>query len=153
MTVLPVRSMPPGAAGVCANFAALSAKMASFFRNRPFLQLLGVIDLADELLAGLSQTIGFRLLLQQAACAGRADLLHLYSLLDQFGSPPRLQMSLLLRRFRQFLQAPGQDGIPWMVKAGQPHSLASDIHQANPHQVMLQLHTIVHPTQGHFRVI
>jgi hypothetical protein len=128
-------------------------KCASFFRNRPFLQLLGVLDLADELLAGLSPTIGFRLLLQQAACAGRADLLHLYSLLDQFGSPPRLQMSLLLRRFRQFLQAPGRDGIPRMVKTRQPHSLASDIRQADPRQLILQLHTIVHPTQGHFWVI
>jgi hypothetical protein len=128
-------------------------KCASFFRNRPFLQLLGVLDLADELLAGLSQTIGFRLLLQQAACAGRADLLHLYSLLDQFGSPPRPQMSLLLHRFRQFLQVPGRNGIPRMVKAGQPHSLALDIHHANPRQRIPELHTIVHPTQGHFRVI
>jgi hypothetical protein len=132
---------------------AFAPTLQRFFQNRVFLQLRGVIDLSQELLTCLPQTTGFRLLLiQQAACTSRTGRLCFHTLLDQFRSSPGSQMLLRLRCFYQLLQALTRHRIAGMVKAGQPQALASGPRQADPRQLIPQLHTVIHPTEGSFRV-
>ena len=129
-------------------------KYPSFSRNRAFLHLLGVIDLAEERLAGLPQAADFGLLLiQPATRASHTCLLRFDALLDQFGSPPRPDMSLRLSRLYQFFQALGRDGVSGMVKAGQPQSFSLDSRQTDPRQLISQLHAVIHPTECGLRVV
>lgn len=106
------------------------------------------------LLAGLSQTTGFHLLLiQQAAQASDTFFLRCQALLELFGSSSRSDMRLGLHCFHQFFQALTRNGITQMVKTSQPHSLSLGARQAEPRQLIPQLYTVIHPPEGNLQVV